>query len=317
MLDDGSLQLLSCVAAGLVAVSAACGLWLARGTTAVPAVAWSLAAAGMFALEMAARWVGGLRDPAALASVRLVAVALMLCPIMSLLGAKRPQHGVWQFIVGSFAAVLALPALSAALVRPGSLPDVHGLQRWFMPVVVAVAWMNHAATGRGLAAICVAAGQMLLLRPFLPFGDAALLPGWIASDAIGSGLVAAGALVAVGRSAFWPVGGPRGTRSANADFPIDAPFLALRETLGAAWTLRIAERFNQVAATRGWPCRLRFAGMVLANETGDGSWQRDAERCVAAMLRRFVSAEWLRRHASGGVCPGERNPEVAAPIGRG
>ena len=317
MPDDGSLQFLSCVAAVLAAVASTCGLWLVRGTTAVPAVVWSLAAAGMFALEMAARWAGGLRDPASLAGVRLLGVALMLCPIMSLLGAKRPQHGVWQFIVGSFAAVLALPAVSAALVRPGSLPDVHALQRWFMPLVVAVAWMNHAATGRGVAAACVATGQMLLLRPFLPFADASLLSGWIVSDAIGSGFVAAGAVVALMQSVARPVGGPRGSRSAGAAPAIDAPFLALRETFGAAWALRIAERFNQVAGIRGWPCRLRFAGMVLANDTGGGSWQRDAERCVAAMLRRFVSAEWLRRHASGGVCPGERDPEVAAPIGRG
>lgn len=317
MPEPGSLQLVSCVAAVLVAVASACGLWLVRGTTAVPAAGWCLAAAGLFAVEMAARWAGGLGDPAALAAVRLVAVSLMLCPIMSLLGAKRPQHGVWQFIVGSFAAVLALPALSAALVRPGSLPDVHGLQRWFMPLVVAVAWMNHAGTGRGGAAACVAAGQMLLLRPFLPFADAALLPGWIASDAAGSGLVAAGAILAVVQSVVGPVGGPRAARSAGVAGTIDAPFLAIRETLGAAWTLRIAERFNQVAATRGWPCRLRFAGLALTNDDGGGPWQRDAERCAAALLRRFASAEWLRRHASNGVCPGDRGPEVAPPVGRG
>lgn len=304
MPDSTLLPLVPCGAAMLVVVAAALGIWLARGTTAVPAAVWALVAAGVFAAESAARWAGWLRDPAALAAVRLVVVALMLCPIMSLLGAKRPQHGVWQFIVGSFAAVLALPAVSAVLVRPGSFPDVHPLQQWFMPLVVAVAWMNHAATRRGLAAACVAVGQCLLLRQFLPFADAAGLPTWPAGDAIGSGLVAAGAMLAAVQSVAWPAGGPRGPRSLGVAGAIDAPFLALRETVGAAWTLRIAERFNQVAAGRGWPCRLRFTGLVLAGDVDEKPWHRDAERCLAALVRRFASGAWLRRHASRGFGSG-------------
>jgi hypothetical protein len=78
---------------------------------------------------------------------------------------------------------------------------------------------------------------------------------------------------------------------------IDRPFLALRETLGAAWTLRIAERFNAVATERHWPCQLGFRGLVLM-EGGAGAvgWERDVLRCCRALLRRFVSDAWLARH---------------------
>jgi hypothetical protein len=285
-----------CVAAAVTSLAAAAGAWLVRGSTAVPAAAWGVAAAAVLALEMGWRAAGGLGDPAAAAVVRLVAAALSVCPAMALLGAKRPQHGVWQFIVATLAVVLALPAVSATLVRPGTFPDVHMLGRGFLLVLVAVGWLNFAATRHGLAATLVAAGQGVLLREFLP------LPAWRAGDAmvdaIGCLLVALGAAIAAGQSARASVrdairsGHPLATR-------IDPPYLAVRETLGAAWTLRLAERFDAIAAARGWPCRLRFGGLDPGVTGGDDTWHRDAERVFRALVRRFVSPAWLRRHGRG------------------
>jgi hypothetical protein len=77
---------------------------------------------------------------------------------------------------------------------------------------------------------------------------------------------------------------------------IDRPYAALRETLGAAWTLRIAERFNTVATERGWPCRLSFRGLEVGGDPDDLEWHRDAMRALRALFRRFVTAEWLARH---------------------
>jgi hypothetical protein len=296
-----SLTFVSCVAAVVAAMAVGAGGVLARGSTAVPAAAWAVAAALAGAAEMAARAAGWLADPAAIAAVRLAVAALSLCPTMSLLGAKRPQHGVWQFIVASLACVLALPAASAMLVRPGFLPDVHPLQRWFMPLLVVVGWMNFAATRHGLAAFVVASGQMLLLAGFLPWRDPGVA-GAEARDAVGALAIAVGAVIAVVQSAIWPVGGRSRSGdgiarpSAVLEAEITAPFLAIRETLGAAWTLRIAERFNTVAATRGWPCRLSFAGLEAGGDPGDPSWHRDARRAARALLVRFASDDWLRRH---------------------
>jgi hypothetical protein len=283
-----------CIAAAVACLAAAAGAWLVRGSTAVPAAAWGVAAAAVLALEMGWRAAGGLGDPATAAAVRLVAAALSVCPAMALLGAKRPQHGVWQFIVATLAVVLALPAVSATLVRPGTFPDVHMLGRGFLLVLVAVGWLNFAATRHGLAATLVAAGQGVLLRGFLP------LPAWRTGDAmvdaIGCLLVALGAAIAAGQSARASVriavrgGHPLAAR-------IDPPYLAVRETLGAAWTLRLAERFDAIAAARGWPCRLRFDGLDPGAAGGDDTWHRDAERVFRALVRRFVSPTWLRRHS--------------------
>jgi len=313
------------MAAMLVLAAAVVGGLVARGTTAVPAAGWAAAAALVFGLEMGCRAAGLLDDQAAAAALRLVAVALSLCPTMALLGAKRPQHGVWQFIVGSLAFMLAMPAVSATLVRPGTMPDVHALQRWFMPLLVGVGWMNFAATRHGPAAAVVASGQMLLVRPFLPF-VAETVSGGSITDVVGAVLMATGAVLAAVQSAAWPVV-PRSAangRRSRVDLPtagdplaaIGGPFLALRETLGAAWTLRIAERFNAVAETRGWPCRLRFTGLEVGGDPHDDSWHRDAIRGGRALLLRFVSDDWLERHGQRPRLPAEKPPQVA-PAGEG
>ena len=293
--------------AALVTLVAACaGAFLARGTTAVPAAWWAGGAALAFAVESAVRASGGLTDPASQASARLAVAAFSLCPIMSLLGAKRPQHGVWQFIVASLAGIIALPAASAALVRPGSPPDVHALQRWFMLALVLVAAMNFAATRHGVAALVVAVGQLILIRQFMPFVDSLKQQG-AALDAVAAWLVATGGIVAAGQSWLWPaqqrvVGSELASRrGGGADLAaFDAAYLALRETLGAAWTLRIAERFNAVAESRGWPCRLRFDGLHVGGDPDDREWRGDALRTGRALLRRFVSTDWMRRHAVDG-----------------
>jgi hypothetical protein len=293
--------------AALVTVVAACaGAFRARGTTAGPAAWWAGGAALAFAVESAVRASGGLTDPASQASARLAVAAFSLCPIMSLLGAKRPQHGVWQFIVASLAGIIALPAASAALVRPGSPPDVHALQRWFMLALVLVAAMNFAATRHGVAALVVAVGQLILIRQFMPFVDSLKQQG-AALDAVAAWLVATGAIVAAAQSWLWPaqqrvVGSELASRrGGGADLAaFDAAYLALRETLGAAWTLRIAERFNAVAESRGWPCRLRFDGLHVGGDPDDREWRGDALRTGRALLRRFVSTDWMRRHAVDG-----------------
>ena len=306
---------LSFVAALVTAVAACAGAFLARGTTAVPATWWACGAAVAFAAEMAVRWAGGLGDQAAQASVRLAVAAVSLCPIMSLLGAKRPQHGVWQFIVASLAGILALPAASAMLVRPGSPPDVHALQRWFMLVLVLVAAMNFAATRHGVAAVMVAVGQVILIRQFMPFVESVAQQGAML-DTVASWLVAGGAIIAAAESWWWPVRRlPASTHAVQMDresllvnraggqADLDAfgmAYLALRETLGAAWTLRIAERFNAEAESRGWPCRLHFDGLHVSGDTNDREWHADAVRTGRALLRRFVSPDWMRRHAADG-----------------
>lgn len=297
----------ACAAACLAAAVAACGVWLVRGSTAVPAALWAVAACLALAGEMGMRATGGLADPAAAAAARLAVVSLSLCPAMSLL-AKRPQHGVWQLIVATLAVVLVMPAGSALLMRPGSLPDLHLLERCFMPLLVFVGWMNFAGTRRAAAVTCVALGQLLLLRGFLPGVslDARHDAAVSGLDVAAAGLVLAGTLLAAVQACLGRAAGVAGSGRSSRPIlmpaaAIDTVFVAIRETFGAAWALRIAERFDSVAAARGWPCRLTFGGLEIdgklaAASAGEPCWQRDALRAFRSLARRFVAVDWLARH---------------------
>ncbi len=280
-------------AAVVTMAAALAGWYLVRGSTAVPATMWAAAAALALAYEAAVTATGGLQGQAAESCARLVVVAFGVGPAMSVLGAKRPQHGVWQFIVAALVGVLSMPAVTAVLVRPGSMPDLHLLEQLFLPLLVAIGFLNFIATTRFASAIMVAGGQVVLMWSFLPIvGDGQRLPTTV--EAIGAWVMAAGAILAALQAMWWPASAwvARGASGA-----IDRPLIALRETLGAAWTLRVIERFNAVAVERGWPCRLRFAGLVLTQDARDGRWEADAIRCVRSLLRRFASAAWIERHS--------------------
>jgi hypothetical protein len=285
------------VVAGLVvALAAAVGAHRVRGTTAVPAAWWAVA--GGLALA-ADGWAAVPEEgtEALLACRRLVVVAIGLCPGMSLLGAKRPQHGVWQAIVASLAVVILMPAASAVLIRPGSPPDVHLVTRCLVAALLLVGWLNHAATHRAIPVAGMALGQTLLARTFLP-GGAGLVARGDGLDMFAAVLLAVAALLA----AAWPgtsrreAGGVR-RRAAEAPFAaLVAPaWGAFRETFGAAWTLRVAERFDAAAREHGWPCRLGWRGCEVG-QGGPTDWPRDARRTLVALLRRFVTTDWLDRH---------------------
>lgn len=311
-MNDSMALLFGCGGALVAAAAAAAAAWLVRGSTAVPAALWAVVAAGALALEMVLRATGGLADPAAGAAARLVSLALAVCPVMSLLGAKRPQHGVWQFIVASLGVVLALPAISATLVRPGTPPDVHMLERGFLLILLAVGWMNFIGTRHAAAAAIVTTGIGVLARAWLPFvpADIAEAPA-PQLDAIACGALAVGAVIAAMQSA-WAAWQPSHTGSPSSIAGlVDRPYAAFRETLGAAWTLRIAERFNTVAAERGWPCRLHFRGLEIGGDPDDVDWHRDAVRALRALFHRFVTADWLARHGWAA------QPATVAPLKEG
>lgn len=308
MIMPAPVPLSAAAAAAGTAAAALAGVWLARGSTAVPAGCWAAVAAMALAIEMACRAAGGLADPAASASARVVTLAVACCPTMALLGAKRPQHGVWQYIVVSLAVVLAMPAMTAALMRPGIPPDVHPLGRWFAVFLLAVGWMNFAGTRHGVAAALITVGQVILARPVLPFSTVAAGESLLL-EAAACWLTALGACLAAAQSVWFPA---ISTAPSPAVARIEQPFLALRETLGAAWTLRIAERFNDLADARGWPCRLSFGGLEVGGDPLDDSWHRDAQRAFGALARRFATPAWLRRHGAREASPPPRTPRPAA-----
>lgn len=303
-LPPESLWWSAAAAGALVTLAALAAAWRARGSTAVPAALWGAVAGLALALDAGLRAAGLVTQPTAAASVRLVTTLLAIAPALSLLGAKRPQHGVWQFIVAAFGLVLFLPTVAMPLVRHGGVPDLHQLGRLLVAVVVLVGWLNHAATGLGPAATLVAVGVLVLSRGFLPGVDTqAAFPSTAAPQAAFAARMdaAAGWLIAAGGGVGLLRRRHRRPVPAEATFAatVDPVWLSLRDTVGVAWSLRIAERFDQLAADRGFPCRLGFGGIRLVAAPDEGPWQRDARGALGALFRRFADDRWLGRHGWG------------------
>src|SRR5262245_57743439 len=100
--------------AGLALALIARAIADARGTTLVAPMVWALVALLLLVVDAAmSSGTDGME-----AKFQAIAATATFCPLVSLLGAKRPQHRAWQWIVLSLWAVAALPAIESLIVHP-------------------------------------------------------------------------------------------------------------------------------------------------------------------------------------------------------
>jgi hypothetical protein len=140
-----------------------------RETTLEAAWCWAIAATvGLAAAEAAIfLWIDQLGRGGA-GSLRLIAGPLVFCPAMAVLGAKKPQHRAWQFIVLSMWGVLALPGAEHLVLQRGGTIEMHGVRTAFIAALIGLGVLNWLPTRRWGTAICIAAGQTLLYVEHLP-----------------------------------------------------------------------------------------------------------------------------------------------------
>lgn len=275
------------IAALLAAGSILLGLWNQRRilgeTTLVSAAGWSAAAAvaiaAVEALEALSAEPSGWIPP-----LRFCAAALVLCPIVSVLGSKRPQHLPWNFVVLSLWGILSLNALTAlAMQRTGGyvLGDARA---WLLWVLIFMGLANYLPTRNWLAALLIAIGQVLLFAPHLP-----LLRGasWLQRlPAMPScALVSFAVGLAVVR---WSSNSTRGKEQAQS---FDRLWLDFRDLFGLLWGLRMQERVNAASTAAKWGVQLNWNGL----EPGEVPAQHrlPLRQAMTGLLRRFVSHEWI------------------------
>ena len=208
--------------------------------------AWSWAVAALVAWSCVEMFVGSSRFGA----LRLAAIGLSFCPIVALLGAKRPQDLAWNFVVFSLWGILALPAAEAFFLRGGNVASVGAVRGWFLWVLIMLGPINFVPTRYWLSAILLAAAQVIALGPYLavvqqPFFRHAELVGL---------LLATTAMVAAWLIARWS------TIPANT---YDQQWLDFRDSFGLLWGLRVQERVNAAAKQYGWDLELTWGGFRL------------------------------------------------------
>ncbi len=260
------------------------------GTTLLHPWVWLIVATGTPAIVECVVWLQT-RDPATelessigwIAASRFVGAASLLLPVVSLLGAKRPQDRAWHLIVLSLWVVLVLPAAESYLLRSGGSIQIHDARGWFLWILILTGLVNYLPTKHWLACLLFSAAQIAMLAGYLPVlksqvGNARCWPG-LASLLV---CAAVGLVVMVGRSRD---GMDRSTSRNDL-------WQQFCDSFGFLWGMRVAERVNALSSRSG--LRLDWRRVLEAESTGgDSGPDKVFEQNYRSHLLRFVSEEWI------------------------
>lgn len=269
--------------AAALAVSSAFVFRRARGTTLAAPAAWCVVAALAIGLvELGLAWRGVAEDSLAASLWRYASAVAAYCPLMAVLGAKRPQDRGWQWVVASLWLVLLVPAGQALASGAGSRLELFPAWRLLLWAMGAMTLLNYLPTRRGLAAVAFAAGQACLMAPYLMN---VAIDRWPLLRLVGLGCMLAA----------FPLAGLFKRRStASSDGPrmeaASARWLAFRNAWGAFWALRVMQRINQSAEHGGWPVRLHWDGFAPWGDSLVGSdplLDAQVDQAMDAVMRRF------------------------------
>ena len=254
-----------------------------RGTTlTAPALWWIAAAATIAAVEALLAYHRVAPSTLAASLWRYTAAVGTFCPLIAVLGAKRPQDRGWQWVVASLWLVLLVPLAQAVASPSGTQLELVAAWRWLLWGFIAMGLLNYLPTRFALSALLVAAGQVLLLGE--PAAVAQELP--------------ATTRVAVALALFLVAYGLAALRRFRAppSLPQTARWLAFRDAWGAFWALRVLQRVNQTAELSHWPVRLQWSGVVFIEVamlavTLDPPIESALDQSFDALLRRFERLE--------------------------
>jgi hypothetical protein len=312
------------VGVGLAAASLAFAFRKSKGTTLRAPLVWAMvslvsliAAEG---LQLRYRASDGVRT-----KWDFIVATSTFCPIIALLGAKRPQNRAWQWIVLTLWGVVALPAIESLIIHPQESFEMHPVWQIFVGLLIVVGCVNYLPTCYAVPSLIVAAGQCVLFGASLFGPDSWLLsfrlklftlPPLLAADGKTQGLrmwlLLAGILPLTTAVCAASVVGRKPCRlptSPLADW--NRVWRDFRNDFGLLWAARIVERFNAQAHGSGVNVRLTWSGFEqVVFKSGDGRAQPTAvvlteqsspssvslgplENIFRNLLRRFVSDEWI------------------------
>jgi hypothetical protein len=277
------------------------GLLAARGTTLFAPLAWALVSLGVLLAASTSLRTQRFSGVANFEKWWLVAATSTFCPLIALLGAKRPQNRAWQMIVLSFWGIIALPAIQSLILHPSEALDLHFLWQSFFIVLILMGWLNYVSSAFGLVGFCVALGQTFLFWHWLPF--IGTYPFWWPELGVVFICLAVmfGAGVASARR--------RLLESAGVAAGWSRVWIDFHDWYGLLWSRRVMQRVEeQTNASIEWidwyalraSAAQEPAGANEEHRNDDdaiapvGSWAV-AEPALRSMLRRFVSNEWIER----------------------
>jgi hypothetical protein len=265
-----------------------------HGTTLLAPWSWTWLALMTVALaELLVHGLGAFNAPWT-QPLRFAAACALFCPTISLLGAKRPQDGAWNFVVVTLWGVLALPALEVGLLGRGEDLQLQDVRAWFLWILIGLEFSHRLGTRYWPVSVLWAAGQSLLLARYLP------LVRWDVPESVRPAVLLIPFLGMTCQLRRLPVRPPSWDRL----------WLDFRDLFGVAWSLRVMERTNAAAERYRWPFRLHWHGLEsVEDQRGAESppWPADVaptlEQTMRNLLRRFASDAWISARIPVGPPP--------------
>jgi hypothetical protein len=298
---EAALRVVACVAI----VSCVPGVLAARKklrkTTLLGAWWWGVVALAAWAITFFATEVVRAVDEGVADQMWLASAALLVCPFVAVLGAKRPGSRVWDvFIVAPLAVVLDLPAVTAwnRDFHPARLAlEVPMLAGYTLVTLMGAG--NYLGTRFALPALLSAVAILAV-----PFSMSLL--HWLPEGSV----TRAGASVLLGVAiwlALWLQNSPRAappspiSRRAGREGRVRAAFDVLwadfRDLYGMVWARRVLDRINATATQENWPVRLTLHGFVALDPSRPviptPQQSQQIEHTLRWLLRRFVDSDWI------------------------
>lgn len=271
-----------------------------RGTTLMWPCLWVATSAAALAVTALLEIVWPNAEGIGMSAIRFAAYASTLCPIVAVLGAKRPQDNGWQWVVFTLWLVMVWPAVQALANPAGPRVELAPLWKMFVVGVIALGPLNYVATRNTVTALFTAAGQVLLLSEYLGFRESNV---WDLAAALTCFLLAAVIVIVIREQTVEqskglsknpsPSPSPeyRGGGYQRGSLIYDqqtAKWLKFRNCYGTFWGIRILQRVNETATLRDWPVQLTWKGFEkVGNRTPDAVQEAEIEQTLDTLLRRF------------------------------
>lgn len=254
-----------------------------RRTTLISAWCWALAVAAVFAVAGSLDSFGNSSWQPGDAAWYAIAV-LGLCPLIAVLGARRPGAGAWNwFVVLPLIAVLLWPVTLVSLTQAtGGSIDVPPFLGFVL--VLGMGCGNYLGTRYWLPAGLYFAGEFLLAAPITEWG----------STVVGGELWRFTAITCWSTAVLlaWLFARRRPQFSNR----FDRVWFDFRSAYGVVWELRAQRRLNERGEAEAWSARLQSSGFAWEPEVSDegrAEAEQRIEHALRWLLRRFVDDGWL------------------------
>lgn len=278
----------------MLLISGTLGLWIIRiqptlrFTTLSGAGYWlMLGLVFWFIVTSLEVWCGENHAYSLISRAHYLSITLMLSPLVSVLGAKRPGIRVWNvFVVIPMLLMLNWPLIAELFgTPPNQSLNLEPPALMGVIVVLLMVLGNYFGTRLTLPAMMYCLAMAIALSTCseslpIPFRSPLLVRAF-------SGILVCSSLFLMS----W-----RMNSAANDRRGYERLWLDFRDWFGILWTRRVMERLNQSAESENWCVRLSLEGFVWEDDLAEERRQETLIKMDHAfrwIFRRFVDEGWI------------------------